>query len=306
VVVAAEAIRLGIPDTSNQKLFLAIAVPTMILTPGLAAIARRIADCCRTATAAVDLDDHLVIIGFGVNGRNVHRALRLLEVPHAVVDLNPHTVRELKESGEPAVYGDAGQESVLRAAGVHRARGVIVAIPDASATRGVVTAARLMAPEVTIIARTRYVREVKPLESLGADQVVPEEFETSLELVGRALEIYGAPPTVILEEKMMLRRQHYDVLRSTERVSELTELLPFGQRLRLVEVEVAAGSAAAGRTLRDLDFRRLTGATVLAVHDGEGVRTNPSPDIRLEAGNRLVALATGECESKLRNVVSGS
>jgi len=306
VVVAAEAIRLGIPDQSNQQLFLAIAVPTMILTPGLTAISRRIADSCRSAAAGVDLDDHLVIIGYGVNGRNVHRALRLLEVPNVVVDLNPHTVRDLEENGESAVYGDAGQEAVLRAAGVHRARGVIVAIPDASATREVVESARRLAPKVTIIARTRYVREVKPLESLGADQVIPEEFETSLELVGRVLEIYGAPPSAILEEKMMLRQKHYGILRSADHISELHELLPLGERLRLVEVEVAAGSAAAGCTLRELDLRGKTGATVLAVHGDDRVSTNPSPDTALGAGHRLVALADAESESRLRQVMGDS
>ncbi len=306
VVVAAEAMRLGIPPGENQKLFLAIAVPTMILTPGLSALSRRIADRCRAGCAALELEGHLVIVGYGVNGRNVHKALRLLEVPNAVVDLNPHTVSELEENGDPAVYGDAGQEEVLKAAGLHRARGIIVAIPDAAATRGVVKAARRLAPGVTIIARTRYVREVKPLESLGADQVIPEEFETSLELVGRVLEIYGAPPSVILEEKMVLRQEHYGVLRSADQVSALDELLPVGRRLRLVEIEVAAGSAAAGRTLRELDLRRVTGATVLAVHAGDEVSTNPSPDAILEAGQRLVALADGECESKLRDLVGAS
>lgn len=303
VVVAAEAVRLGIPPGGGSQLFLAVAVPTMILTPGLNAIARRMAERCTSGCGELDLDNHLVIVGYGVNGRNVHRALRLLEVPHAVVDLNPHTVRELEEDGDPAVYGDAGQEAVLRAASVHRARGVIVAIPDASATREVVGAVRALAPEVTIIARTRYVREVGPLEKLGADQVIPEEFETSLELVGRVLEIYGAPPSVILEEKMMLREQHYGVLREADRPVDPNDLLPFGERLRLVEVEVAAGSAAAGRSLRELDLRRVTGATVLAVHENGETRTNPSPDTVLQAGHRLAALADGPCEANLRDLV---
>jgi CPA2 family monovalent cation:H+ antiporter-2 len=303
VVVANEAARLGIPPGGGSKLFLAVAVPTMILTPGLNAISRRIAERCQSGCTDLELEGHLVIVGYGVNGRNVHRALRLLEVPDAVVDLNPHTIQELEENGDAAVYGDASQEAVLRAAGVHRARGVIIAIPDAAATRGVVQAVREIAPEVDIIARTRYVREVGPLEALGANQVIPEEFETSLELVGRVLEIYGAPPSVILEEKMMLRQQHYGVLRSIDHPGDRGGLQPFGKQLRLVELEVAAESAAAGRSLRDLDLRRITGATVLAVnHNGE-TSTNPSPDTVLEAGYRLVALADGECEAKLRDLV---
>jgi len=306
VVVATEAMRLGIPPGGGSKLFLAVAVPTMILTPGLNAISRRIAERCQSGCSDLDLDNHLVIVGYGVNGRNVHRALRLLEVPDTVVDLNPHTIKELEENGDAAVYGDASQEAVLRAAGVHRARGVIIAIPDAAATRGVVQAVREIAPEVNIIARTRYVREVGPLEELGANQVIPEEFETSLELVGRVLEIYGAPPQVILEEKMKLRQQHYGVLRSIDQPGDRGELQPFGERLRLVELEVAAGSAAAGRSLRELDLRRITGATVLAVQDDGDTTTNPSPDTVLRAGHRLVALADGSCEEKLRSLVGTS
>jgi len=306
VVVGAEAVNLGAFSGENHRLFLAVAVPTMILAPGLNAIARRLADRCRAGCADLDLDGHQVIVGYGVNGRNVHRALRLLEVPHAVVDLNPHTIRELEEEGEPAVYGDAGQEAVLRAAGVHRARGVIVSIPDASATREVVKAVRAIDPEVTIIARTRYVREVRPLEELGANQVIPEEFETSLELVGRVLDIYGATPAVILKEKMKLRRQHYGVLRAGDLPAGSGDPLPFGERLRLVEVEVTAGSAAAGRSLRDLDLRRITGATVLAVHRNGETSTNPSPDTVLQAGHRLAVLADGACEAKVREMVGAS
>ncbi len=305
VVVAAEAGRLGLLDQASRSLFLAIAVPTMILTPGLATAANRVARGAGRACDELDVSDHLVIVGFGVNGRNVHHALRLLDVPHVVVDVNPHTVRELTDDGDLAVYGDAEQEAVLRTAGVHRARGVIVAIPDAASTREVVAACRRIAPDAAILARTRYVREVEPLEALGADQVIPEEFETSLELVGRVLEMYGVAPSVILEEKEALRRRHYGALRSDDGDAGLglPALEQLRAHLRLVEIEVTADGGAAGRTLRELDLRRTTGATVLAVRAGAEVRANPSPDTALEAGDRLVVLADAPCEQRLRDAV---
>jgi len=308
VVVATEAGRLGLLDPASRSLFLAIAVPTMILTPGLASAANRLARGARPAGEALDVSDHLVIVGFGVNGRNVHHALRLLDVPHVVVDANPHTVRELTDDGDLAVYGDAEQEAVLRTAGVHRARGVIVAIPDAASTREVVAASRRIAPAAAILARTRYVREVEPLEALGADQVIPEEFETSLELVGRVLEMYGVAPSVILEEKEALRRRHYGALRSDDGDAglDLPALEQLRAHLRLVEVEVGAAGGAAGRTLRELDLRRTTGATVLAVRSGATVRANPSPDTALAAGDRLVVLADAPCEKRLREAVGAS
>jgi CPA2 family monovalent cation:H+ antiporter-2 len=305
LVVASEAGRLGLVGESAHALFLAIAVPTLILTPGLTAVAHRLAQRADTAVPEVNIDDHLVIVGYGVNGHNVHLSLAPLGVPCVVLDLNPHTVRELQEAGEYAIYGNAEQEAVLRAAGVHRARGVIVAIPDAASTREVVAASRRLAPDATIIARTRYVQEVDPLESLGADQVIPEEFETSLELVGRVLEMYGAPTSMILDEKATLRRRHYGVLRSGEEAEHTVTFDELRRHVRLTEVEVARNGPAAGKTLRDLDLRRTTGATVLAVRRGAQVDANPSPDTRLEGSDRLVIVADGECEARARAAVQG-
>ncbi len=301
LVVAAEAGRLELIDAPANDLFLAIAVPTMILTPGLTALAHRLAGRAGCDVPEVDLRDHLVIVGYGVNGRNVHQALASLAVPHVLVDLNPHTVRELQEAGEHAVYGNAEQDAVLRAAGVNRARGVIIAIPDAASTREVVATSRRLAPGATIVARTRYVQEVEPLEALGADQVIPEEFETSLELVGRVLEMYGAPPSMILDQKTALRRRHYGVLRSSD-VAETSSpnFSELRHHVRLAEVEIASGAPAAGKTLRELDLRRATGATVLAVRRGSGVQANPPADTTLESGDRLVVMADGECERKAR------
>ncbi len=304
LVVAAEAGRLGLVDASAGELFLAIAVPTMILTPGLTALAHRLAGRAGCDAPEVDLRDHLVIVGFGVNGRNVHQALASLGVPHVLVDLNPHTVRELQEAGEHAVYGNAEQDAVLRAAGVERARGVIIAIPDAASTREVVAASRRLAPEATIVARTRYVQEVEPLEVLGADQVIPEEFETSLELVGRVLEMYGAPPSMILDQKTALRRRHYGVLRSSDEVEiSAPDFNELRHLVRLAEVEIAPGAPAAGKTLRELDLRRATGATVLAIRRGPEVRSNPLAETTLAPGDRLVIMADGECEARARELL---
>jgi CPA2 family monovalent cation:H+ antiporter-2 len=304
LVVAAEAGRLKLIDAPAYDLFLAIAVPTMILTPGLTALAHRLAGRAGCDAPEVDLRDHLVIVGYGVNGRNVHQALASLGVPHVLVDLNPHTVRELQEAGEHAVYGNAEQDAVLRAAGVERARGVIIAIPDAASTREVVATSRRLAPGATIVARTRYVQEVEPLEELGADQVIPEEFETSLELVARVLEMYGAPPSMILDQKAALRSRHYGVLRSSDEAEiSAPAFNELRDHVRLAELEIAPGAPAAGKTLRELDLRRATGATVLAIRRGPDVQSNPSADTTLSPGDRLVIMADGECEARARELL---
>jgi CPA2 family monovalent cation:H+ antiporter-2 len=305
IVVATEAARLTILPPAQHALFLAIAVPTLLLTPpllgGSARRARREA-ARSTPGPAATLDDHVIIVGYGVNGRNVAHALRLLEVPHVVVDLNAQTIADIQEADGLAVEGDASSPEVLKAVGITRARGLVAAVADAAATRGVVQAARTLNPEAQIIARTRYVREVEPLHELGADQVIPEEFETSLELTARVLALYGAPPHVVLREKEALRNESYGLLRADEVAPHPT----LEQLSRLASVgwaRVPEDSPAAGRSLRELDLRGRTGATVLGIEREGQLQLDPTPDEQLRAGDTLVTFANGPAVEALEQVL---
>jgi CPA2 family monovalent cation:H+ antiporter-2 len=305
IVVGAEAARLGLLPADQRQLFLAIAVPTMVLTPFMIGAGRRIArrGASLNATPPIpQLSDHVIIVGYGINGRNVARALSLLEVPHVVVDLNPHTVDEVRTAGGFALEGDARQAEVLEAVGMGRARGLVAAVADAASTREVVETARSLNPDAQIIARTRYLREVEPLAALGADQVIPEEFETSLELTGRVLGLYGAPPHVVEREKAALRREGYGLLRG-DADHGLSTLEALRQLPGVNRVPVPPGSVAAGQTLRELDLRRRTGATVLAVERGGELQVNPSPEFQLEAGDCLLAFADGAALDAMTNVL---
>jgi monovalent cation:H+ antiporter-2, CPA2 family len=288
-IVAREAANLGLLAPSGYDLFFGAAVPSMVLTPGMLAVARWLEPRLTPPepTPAAALRDHVVIVGYGVNGRNVSHALQLLDVPHLVVDVNPHTAEEIAAQGGQALWGDARHDRVLRAAGVPAARALIAAVPDAASTREVVAAARALNPRMTILARTRYLREVEPLQALGANEVIPEEFETSLELTGRVLALYGAPRRVVDREKAALRASQYGALRSGDVGGHLSldELL---EHADLIEVAVAPGSPAVEMTLRKLALRERTGATVVAVKRRSQVIANPPSDLELNADDVLV------------------
>jgi CPA2 family monovalent cation:H+ antiporter-2 len=315
VVVGQEAVRVGALDDARYALFLSITVPTMLVTPALLAAARVVGERLEgirwtrgEAAAAAPAGDapaerHVIVVGYGVNGRNVSRALRLLELPHVVVDLNPHLLEEVRAEGSGAVYGDARRDAVLLGAGVARARGLIVAVPDAASTREIVATARRLASEVTIVARTRWVREVDALLELGADEVIPEEFETSLQLTGRVLEMYGASPAVVLREKEALRHGQYGALRdgAQTRLPSLAELL---EHVLLDEVEVAPGSPAVGRTLAELDLRRRTGATVVGIRRHRDVLAAPGPGQRIDEGDVLLVMAAADGIAAVREEVA--
>jgi CPA2 family monovalent cation:H+ antiporter-2 len=307
VIVAVEAGRLGLLDEATRELFLAVAVPTLIATPFLMRAGCRLGRRDRAVggdrVTRTHPADHVVIIGFGINGRNVARALRLLKVPHVVIDLNPYTVETLLRDGGLALEGDARHREVLEAVAIERARGVVVTLPDAVSTREVVALARGLNPAATILARTRYLREVEALAEHGADQVIPEEFETSLELTGRVLELYGAPPHVVEKEKASLRREGYGLLRGAGATAPHPTLEILCRLPGVTRLKVAPDAPVSGRSLAELDLRRSTGATILAVERKGTLITNPRPDEALAAGDELIAFADGEALKALLALV---
>jgi len=156
--------------------------------------------------------DHLVIIGFGFNGRNLACATRIRGIPYCIIEMNPETVREEKAKGEPIHYGDATHEAVLQSAAVKDARVAVVAISDPTATRRIVELVRKVNPGIYVIVRTRFIQEVKSLRGLGADEVIPEEFETSVEIFARVLEKYLVPRDEIDKYIDEIRSEDYDML----------------------------------------------------------------------------------------------
>ncbi|MFY8221746.1 MAG: NAD-binding protein, partial [Pirellulales bacterium] len=163
------------------------------------------------------LADHVVIAGFGLNGRNLAAALGEFGVPHVILELNPETVRRERLAGRDIRYGDCTRAAVLAHASLERARAYVIAISDPASTRRSVRIAREIAPAVRILVRTEHLAEVDELESLGADDVIPAEFETALALFDRVLGIYDVPEPTIDGLLAKMRLENYGVLRAARR-----------------------------------------------------------------------------------------
>ncbi|MBE7560203.1 cation:proton antiporter [bacterium] len=231
--------------------------------------------------------DHVIVVGFSVNGRNVARALRQLAVPYVVLEMNPRTVLAEKDKGEPILYGDATQTAVQRHVGVERARELVVSSADPTANRQIVSTARRLNPDLFLLVRTRFVSEVDQLHQLGADEVIVEEFETSLELTARVMAAYGVPNHRIAHELDGLRRERYERLRPGGRTPPSTTLRALLSEGELDEITLLAESPGVGKSLRSLDLRQATGALVVGLERAGDLSTNPSPDLILEAGDSL-------------------
>jgi CPA2 family monovalent cation:H+ antiporter-2 len=311
-ILAGSGLSEGIISPVQYQWFLAAAVASIGLTPFLVAGAPRLADALgrlplprrlevgglrypTTPSGDTEVGDHAIVVGFGVNGGNVARAASLASIPFVAVEMNPTVVRAERERGLPILFGDASQRAVLEHAGIQRARVVVVAISDAAATRRVTALARSLNPGCRIIARTRYMREVDVLKAAGADVVVPEELETSLEIVARVLTSYLVPRRDIEAFLAEVRAGEYEMLRSRPGTAPgLADL-----ELQLSEMEVStlrvdAGSALDGRRLSETDLRPVYGITVVAIRREEALIPNPGAGTRIQAGDALVLLGLGE------------
>ena len=219
----------GLIGGGDYQLFLAVSVLTMALTPVMMALAPRLAEMLRrggspTQRASSDAKDDgaehvsscengLLIVGYGLNGRNLHAAAQAAGVPVSIIEMNPDTVRTERARGVPIRFGDATQDAVLQHAGLGEARVAVIAISDPAATGRITERIRALHPSVHIIARTRFTSEVPRLFALGADEVIPEEFETAVEIFARTLRRLGIADAEIFRQTRELREDGYAALR---------------------------------------------------------------------------------------------
>jgi CPA2 family monovalent cation:H+ antiporter-2 len=245
--------------------------------------------------ASQNMRGHVIIAGYGLNGRNLSNVLHRVKAPYVVLELNPEAVREARARGEPVSYGDCTRPEVLEAAGLDHARILVLAISDPIATRRAVQVARQRSRRVQIVVRTRYMSELSDLYDLGADQVIPEEFETSIEIFSRVLREYGMARHVIQREVEVIRREGYKMLRTPS--LPLVEMSHISEALESASTEtlfIDGTFSAVGKTLGELDLRRRTGSTVIAVSRQDNTEVNPGPDFKLQAEDIVVMLGSPE------------
>jgi CPA2 family monovalent cation:H+ antiporter-2 len=270
-----------------EQLVLAVILLTMVLSPLVATMSNRLP--LRTgpsspSNTAPDVSDHTVIVGYGLNGRNVAAMLQASELNYVVLEMNPMTVRAARHQGVPIYYGDAISEVVQRTVGIQEARAIVFAISDPVATRSALAVARQLNPDAFILARTRYEAEIDPLYKAGADTVVTEEFETSLAIIRRLLDRVGMHPSKIDAAILGIRQEHYDPFRGDGPVG-----IPADPGVQTFETLVRK---ADGRSIADLGLRAQTGVTLIAVERNEELTTNPGPGFVLREGDRVFLLGS--------------
>ncbi len=220
---------------------------------------------------AIDrLRDHYIIAGYGRVGQRIAEEFRHEGAPYVVVDFHEEAIEAARERGDHFIEGNATEDEDLVAAGLARARGLIVASDSDVDNLYITLSARSARPELLIVARASDQDAAKKLQIAGADRIVQP---------------YAAAGRVMAS--LMLKPQ------VTAFVDVVTSAA--GADLRFEELEVPEGCEPAGQTIGELRIRGKTGAVVVAVRKRDGhFETTPNPDMRLDPGDVLIAAGTDE------------
>jgi monovalent cation:H+ antiporter-2, CPA2 family len=301
IVMLALATDLSVLDSTFVQLVLAAMVLSMLSAPLVIQFAEplvhkltandwlaRAAAVTQIAARTMARKEHVIICGFGRSGQNLARLLEKEGIAFIALDTDPDRVRESAAEGSSVVYGDAGRRESLIAAGLPRARAVVVTFADTGVALKILHHVHQLRPEVPVIVRTLDDSELDPLIKAGAAEVVPEVLEGSLMLASHSLLLSGVPLNRVLARIREIREERYSLFRGfyhgvTDAADAADNLQP-----RLHSVMLTERSAAVGRTLADFDLDGLVEVTGVRRH---GERSEvPDPEFRFEEGDVVVLL----------------
>jgi|UniRef100_A0A7C4ETJ3 CPA2 family monovalent cation:H+ antiporter-2 len=306
-VLSKPGLTLGILTQESYQLFLGVSVITMMITPYVIGSSERIADAMlklplpwqwktglERSHAVHDKEQmrgHLIIVGYGINGKHLARAASTAGIPRLIIELNPETVQREKAKGESIFQGDAAQDPVLRHAGIQNAAVLVIVISDPEATKRIIATARALNKSIHIICRTRFLSQVESLQSLGADEVIPEDYEASIEILTRVLTRYFVPRRELDDIVDQIRADHYGMLRSLLRhPTEISDVSLQSPNIDVHSLRIAAGSTIAGKTILELNLRREYGVSILGIKRGTSFMANPAAAEKIEVDDILVVL----------------
>jgi CPA2 family monovalent cation:H+ antiporter-2 len=258
----------------------------------------------RVAAKSVRTENHVIICGFGRSGQSLARMLDQEKIPYIALDMDPDRVKEAAAAGDNVAYGDASRENYLVAAGLSRAKAVVITYADTPATLKVLHQVELLRPGMTVLVRTKDDADLGKLQAAGATEVVPELIEGSLMMASHVLLIMGVPMRKVVRRITGAREARYSLLRGYFR--GVADEVDSKESWRLHSVTLLPESASIGQTLEELHLDN-EGVSVQAVRrkvDGSDyVKLELTPDLRLQANDILVlsgnSEATDLAESKL-------
>ena len=229
-VLASEGMKFGLMTKQFFSIFLGVSILTMSLTPFLQKLTPKIVkqfgkisyfqvdeelkSIPEELEEARPIEDHVILVGMGRIGKQMTRACRQFNVPILAVDQNPVVVEKQQALGVPIIYGNASNESVLKELRITSAQCIVISASTYEGTLKTIDTARRLNPDIHIIVRTKYLKNIEEVIEAGADEVIPKEFETSILMFTRIMDYYNKDMDEIAEAVNDLRSDNYNAFRS--------------------------------------------------------------------------------------------
>ncbi|ATM00898.1 potassium transporter [Aeromonas sp. CA23] len=299
----------GLLDHQLISLLIGIGVTSIAMTPWLVqraqGLARSLIDSTllsrsEVAQSGLSKHQHVIIAGFGRAGQTCARFLKLEDIPFLALDLDPERVSEAKSAGEQVAFGDASRRDILLAAGLLRARLVIITFDDRKRVEAMLALIRELAVDVRVLVRTRDDSFLEAFKQAGAHEVIPESQEGALMLVSHLLLNCNVPIGRVIRRMEHERSSQYRFLHGFYWGDQSAGNLETDQLLeRLHPVLLHDQAWAVGRTVQALALEEVR---IKEVQRGEQ-SLEPRPELTLAAGDRLVlfgnAVAMEQAEQRL-------
>lgn len=290
------------------QLFLAVAVITMAITPFFFYIAPPLANALLSLPIPKTLRDglfplkemeipelknHVVIIGKDASALKLSLMAKYNQIPHVSIVFDPAIAKEKINQGDTVVYGDAVNEPILNKAYVEKADMVVVSVGSLVPAMGIIEKVRRLNKKGYILARSKHIQNVKQLYDLGADQVLPEKFEIAVDLFNSVLIKRLYPQKQINRIINHLRNQNLGDYHEKDIVNQ-PSILDELANINITAITIDAGSPAEGKSLQNIELRKQTGVTLLAIKRGNRIIEHPVPRTVFKQGDTAYVLGNPE------------
>jgi len=247
------------------------------------------------AEHTAELKEHVIICGFGRVGQILARFLEQESIPSVALDLDPMRISSSSLAGENAFFGDARRPEVLAAAGLARARMIVISFADEPAALETLRYIRSLRLDIPVFVRTRNDSNLKTFQEAGATEVVPESLEASLMLASHLLLMLGVPASRILFKIRAIHADRYRIIQGFFKGTDDPTLLEEkdAARMSLHTITVTENAYAVNKTIEEISDPEAPSA-IKVLTRGTTRYPDPDPKMTIQAGDVIVLYATPE------------
>jgi CPA2 family monovalent cation:H+ antiporter-2 len=238
-----------------------------------------------------DFSGHVIICGYGRGGQYLGRFLKEENISFIAIDMDLNRVNDAANAGEKVMYGDASRRVVLRAAGIERAKALVIAYSDDRSSLKVINVIREIYPDLPVIVRTRDESSIQQLQDAGATDVVPEVLESSLMLASHALVILDVPLARVIKKIRAFRNERYKIFRGYFMgSSEAGDDLQGQDQLQLHSIEIKNNLYLLNKQINEIPFDKFNIEIQHLRRPNMLEDIEARLDIRLKGGDVIVIL----------------